>query len=60
MSVTAYIGTVAAICTTGAFIPQIVKLRKQGGKDLSYSMLFLYLTGVLLWLVYGVQCMPRR
>jgi 5'-nucleotidase len=55
MSVTAYIGIVAAFCTTVAFVPQIVKLRKQGGKDLSYSMLFLYLAGVLLWLVYGVR-----
>ena len=25
------------------------------GEDLSYSMLFLYLTGVLLWLVYGIR-----
>ena len=55
MSVTDYLGIVAAICTTGAFVPQIVKLRKQGGDDLSYSMLFLYLTGVLLWLAYGVR-----
>jgi 5'-nucleotidase len=55
MSVTAYIGTVAAFCTTMAFVPQIVKLRKQGGEDLSYSMLSLYLTGVLLWLAYGVR-----
>ena len=55
MSVTAYIGVVAAFCTTVAFVPQIVKLRKQGGKDLSYPMLFLYLTGVLLWLVYGIR-----
>jgi 5'(3')-deoxyribonucleotidase/uncharacterized protein with PQ loop repeat len=55
MSVTAFIGTVAAVCTTVAFIPQIVKLRRQGGKDLSWSMLFLYLTGVLLWLAYGVR-----
>ena len=55
MSITAYIGIVAAFCTTVAFVPQIVKLRKQGGKDLSYSMLFLYLTGVLLWLVYGIR-----
>ena len=45
----------AAICTTVAFVPQIVKLRKQGGEDLSYQMLFLYLTGVLLWLVYGIR-----
>ena len=55
MSVTGYIGIVAAFCTTVAFVPQIVKQRQQGGKDLSYSMLFFYLTGVLLWLVYGVR-----
>jgi 5'-nucleotidase len=55
MSVTGYLGIVAAFCTTVAFVPQIVKLRKQGGKDLSYPMLFLYMAGVLLWLVYGIQ-----
>jgi 5'-nucleotidase len=55
MSVTGYVGMVAAFCTTVAFVPQIVKLRKQGGEDLSWSMLFLYLTGVTLWLVYGIQ-----
>jgi len=49
-----FIGTIAAICTTGAFIPQIVKIRRQGGEDLSFSMLFIYLAGVLLWLVYGL------
>jgi MtN3 and saliva related transmembrane protein len=48
-----YVGTAAAVCTTTAFIPQIIKIRRQGGKDLSYPMLFLYLAGVLLWLVYG-------
>ena len=48
------VGTVAALCTTGAFIPQIVKIRRQGAEDLSFSMLFIYLTGVLLWLLYGL------
>jgi 5'-nucleotidase len=48
------IGTIAAVCTTGAFIPQIVKIRKQGGEDLSYSMLAVYLFGTLLWLLYGL------
>jgi MtN3 and saliva related transmembrane protein len=48
-----YLGAAAAFCTTGAFVPQILKIRKQGGEDLSYPMLFLYLTGVLLWLAYG-------
>jgi 5'-nucleotidase len=55
MSLTGVVGSMAAFCTTVAFVPQIVKQRKQGGRDLSYSMLFLYLTGVLLWLVYGIR-----
>jgi 5'(3')-deoxyribonucleotidase/uncharacterized protein with PQ loop repeat len=54
MTLIGSIGTIAAICTTGAFAPQIVKIRKQGGEDLSYTMLFVYLAGVLLWLGYGL------
>jgi len=54
MELLSYIGGVAAVCTTGAFIPQILKIRRQGGGDLSYPMLFLYLTGILLWLAYGL------
>jgi MtN3 and saliva related transmembrane protein len=49
-----YIGALAAICTTTSFIPQILKIRRQGGYDLSYPMLSLYLTGTLLWLAYGL------
>src|SRR5262249_54085271 len=52
------IGIIAAICTTGAFVPQIIKIRKQGGEDISYLMLFVYLVGVLLWLVYGLLFYP--
>lgn len=55
MGLLSFIGTVAAVCTTGAFIPQIVKIRKQGGDDLSYPMLFFYLIGVVLWLTYGLM-----
>jgi MtN3 and saliva related transmembrane protein len=55
MELLGYIGSVAAVCTTGAFIPQILKIRRQGGGDLSYSMLLVYLTGILLWLVYGLM-----
>jgi MtN3 and saliva related transmembrane protein len=54
MNFLSYVGTLAAFCTTTSFIPQIVKIKKQGGEDLSYPMLFLYLSGVLLWLVYGL------
>ena len=48
------LGTVAGFCTTVAYVPQIVKIWRQGGRDLSYAMLSLYLFGVCLWLAYGV------
>jgi len=48
------LGAVAGFCTTFAFVPQLVKIRKQGGRDLSYGMLVFYLAGVLLWLAYGL------
>jgi len=48
------LGAIAGFCTTFAFIPQLIKIQKQGGRDLSYGMLIFYLTGVLLWLVYGI------
>ncbi len=50
----AIIGTVAALCTTLAFVPQILKTWRTGGRDLSYGMLLAYLVGILLWLVYGI------
>src|SRR5262245_35440450 len=55
----AVVGTVAAVCTTLAFVPQIVRVVRQGGRDLSYGMLGLYLTGVLLWLGYGLLITAR-
>ena len=48
------LGAVAGFCTTFAFVPQLVKIHRQGGRDLSYGMLVFYLTGVLLWLAYGI------
>jgi MtN3 and saliva related transmembrane protein len=47
------LGILAGTCTTLAFVPQVVKIWKQGGRDLSYGLLGLYLAGVLLWLAYG-------
>jgi MtN3 and saliva related transmembrane protein len=48
------LGAVAGFCTTFAFVPQLVKIYRQGGRDLSYGMLAFYLSGVLLWLGYGI------
>jgi MtN3 and saliva related transmembrane protein len=55
MQLLAYVGGVAAVCTTVAFVPQIFKIRRQGGGDLSYPMFALYLTGTFLWFVYGLM-----
>ncbi len=48
------LGSVGGFCTTFAYVPQVIKIWKQGGRDLSYGMLSLYLVGVVLWLAYGV------
>jgi uncharacterized protein with PQ loop repeat len=54
-SMTMLVGGAAAICTSFSFVPQLVKIRRQGGGDLSDGMLGLYLLGLTLWLVYGVR-----
>ena len=51
MKLLSVIGILAAVCTTVAFVPQILKIRRQGGEDLSYPMLLLYLMGIILRLV---------
>jgi 5'(3')-deoxyribonucleotidase/uncharacterized protein with PQ loop repeat len=48
------LGTIAAMSSTIAFVPQINKTWKTGGKDLSYFMLSLYVAGITLWLFYGL------
>ena len=54
-NVTMLLGVAAAICTALSFVPQLVKIRRQGGRDLSDSMLGLYLLGLTLWLAYGIR-----
>jgi len=55
MGVLNWVGLFAAACTTLSFVPQIVKIRKQGGGDLSFYMLFIYFAGVLFWFAYGLM-----
>jgi 5'(3')-deoxyribonucleotidase/uncharacterized protein with PQ loop repeat len=45
---------VAAACSTLSFVPQLVKVWRQGGRDLSWGMLLSFLAGLLLWLTYGL------
>jgi MtN3 and saliva related transmembrane protein len=53
------LGTAAGFCTTISFVPQIIKIWKQGGRDVSYGMLTLFLVGVLLWFGYGMVVRAR-
>lgn len=50
-----YIGMVAGVLTTSAFVPQVWKIwRTRSARDVSYGMFGLFAFGVLLWLIYGI------
>jgi 5'(3')-deoxyribonucleotidase/uncharacterized protein with PQ loop repeat len=48
-------GMVAALCTTLAFVPQLVTMKNQGRTELSSAMLTIYLSGLGVWLIYGLM-----
>jgi MtN3 and saliva related transmembrane protein len=51
----AVVGFIAAILTTVAFVPQVMKIwRTRSAKDVSLGMYTLFTIGVVLWLVYGI------
>jgi len=55
MQVAELIGSLAAILTTTAFIPQVWQVwRTRHTKDISLAMYAFFTTGVALWLAYGV------
>ncbi|MBJ6369688.1 SemiSWEET family sugar transporter [Snuella sedimenti] len=50
------IGFIAAFLTTAAFLPQVYKTWKtKDVSGLSLPMLLLFFTGIVLWLIYGIQ-----
>ena len=50
------IGLIAAVCTTFAFIPQVIKVWKtKQTMDLSLRMYCIMFIGILLWLIYGIR-----
>ncbi|MBT4540245.1 SemiSWEET transporter [Candidatus Woesearchaeota archaeon] len=50
-----FLGFAAGICTTGAFVPQVVKvLKTKSTEDLSLIMYVVMTLGILLWLIYGL------
>jgi MtN3 and saliva related transmembrane protein len=49
------IGSIAAICTTVAFVPQVIKSwRTRDLSGISLPMYTIFTLGVILWLVYGL------
>jgi len=53
---TEIIGYAAAVLTTFAFVPQVVKTwRSRSAGDLSFVALVALTTGIFLWLVYGIE-----
>lgn len=50
------IGTIAAICTTVGFIPQIIRgIKTKSLSDVSPITMTFLLAGCSLWLVYGIH-----
>ncbi|MBE9006514.1 SemiSWEET transporter [Fortiea sp. LEGE XX443] len=55
------LGLVAGGLTTVAFLPQMFKTwQTKSAKDVSFVMLITFMSGLLLWLVYGIalQALP--
>lgn len=49
------IGGVAAVLTTIAFLPQVIKSWRSGStRDVSLGMFLILNTGIVLWLIYGL------
>ena len=49
-------GYFAAILTTAAFIPQLIKtLRTKKADDVSLTTLLMFIIGVMFWIIYGYK-----
>ncbi|MFM7600275.1 MAG: SemiSWEET transporter [Pseudanabaena sp.] len=55
MDFTNLLGFTAASLTTLAFLPQVIQVwRSRSTKDISLPMLVTFITGITLWLIYGL------
>jgi 5'(3')-deoxyribonucleotidase/uncharacterized protein with PQ loop repeat len=54
VSWSALTGTAGSACSALSFLPQVLKVRRQGGHDLSMAMLGLLLAGAGFWFAYGL------
>jgi MtN3 and saliva related transmembrane protein len=50
------VGTVAGICSTGSFVPQVIKAwREQDTEAISKRMYVVTVAAFTLWIVYGLM-----
>lgn len=55
VSVTILFGLAAAVCTTLAYLPQVVKTwRTRSTEDISLGMFAVMVLGLVFWLIYGL------
>jgi len=53
---TQLIGISAGILTAFSMLPQLIKIIKEKkADDISYFMLFILISGLILWTIYGVM-----
>jgi MtN3 and saliva related transmembrane protein len=56
MSLSTVLGYIAAVATTSSFLPQLIKiLKKRRAEDISVLMYLIFVSGIALWLVYGIM-----
>ncbi|MEZ4875404.1 MAG: SemiSWEET transporter [Flavobacteriaceae bacterium] len=56
MEFTALLGNIAAFLTTMSFLPQAVKtIKSKNTRQLSLPMYVMFVSGVFLWICYGVS-----
>jgi MtN3 and saliva related transmembrane protein len=56
MEITDFIGYIAASLTTCSFMPQAIQVIKtKHTKDISLAMYVMLVTGICLWLAYGIM-----
>jgi MtN3 and saliva related transmembrane protein len=52
---TAIVGLIAGAFTTFSLLPQVMKtIRTRETKDISMAMYIILISGMLLWIIYGV------
>ena len=56
MNWTQTIGLAAGVLTASSLIPQVIKtLKEKKAEDVSLVMLIILMSGIILWIVYGVK-----